>query len=381
MRAVSSLPAWLLLAALVTLLHPPVCPAAETPHPQSQQPTSQPHSLKLGFNVGYITDAQYYAKAFARIGRDGLGHTRFMGPFMHPQGEAQERAEAWTASWLRNISVAVGPSSSITVTLSDYPFNVQNDFLAHPGKYLSVWPGQPSAAALQDTLRYTNRAPPTRGAWANNASLADYLAVLRRLRATLGPLDAAIDWEIGNEPNALGYFWGTAADFEPIATGSLTALSGSAPPTRVACCAFATELSCQGLARGADNGFFEFAQGVTARHTASAAGAFPTPLSWHFYRRTMNDANTARSTFANASRFFGAAALRGSIITEWGTLRFPLRCRPKRQFQHIVFCQGCRPTTRPADRPASTARCYCWSSSAQWHSPRRQGWRSWTRIA
>ena len=104
MRAVSSLPAWLLLAALVTLLHPPFWSAApaETPHPQSQ-----PHSLKLGFNVGYITDAQYYGKAFARIGRDGLGHTRFMGPFMHPQGEAQERAQAWTASWLRNISAAV----------------------------------------------------------------------------------------------------------------------------------------------------------------------------------------------------------------------------------------------------------------------------------
>ena len=114
--------------------------------------------------------------------------------------------ENFTSALLANVSKLMGDSSTITLSLSDFPFDVVPDLLEHPSRYLSVWPkpwqpGEPANATLADTLRYTNRAPPTRGAWADNATLADYLVVLRKLRRLLGP---SVDFEIANEPNALG---------------------------------------------------------------------------------------------------------------------------------------------------------------------------------
>jgi hypothetical protein len=159
---------------------------------------ASPHTLRLGFNVGYLSDSQYYERAFRRIAADGILHTRFMGPFLHPQGHAAERRENFTSALLANVSKLMGDSSTITLSLSDFPFDVVPDLLEHPSRYLSVWPkpwqaGVPANATLAATLRYTNRAPPTRGAWAGNATLPDYLAILRRLRGLLGP---SVDFEI-----------------------------------------------------------------------------------------------------------------------------------------------------------------------------------------
>ena len=289
--------------------------------------SSSSHRLKLGFNVGYLSDSQYYAKAFRRIAADGIAHTRFMGPFLHPPGHAAERRETFTSALIENVSKLMGDSSTITLSLSDFPFDVVDDLLEHPSKYLSVWPkpwqpGEPENATLADTLRYTNRAPPTRGAWAGNATLADYFAILRKLRRLLGP---SADFEIANEPNALSYFWGNAADFSPIADGTLSALADPslpAPPSRVTCCAFATEMGCQGIPHGSDNGFMALAQQVTARHAHAAAGRFATALSWHFYRRVSHDSDPARSTFANATAFYGRDALQNSVLSEWGLSTF-----------------------------------------------------------
>ena len=241
-----------------------------------------------------------------------------MGPFLHQQGHAAERREHWVAALIQNISAAVGNRSSITLTLSDFPFDVVSNFLEQPSLYLSDWVGKPSNASLVDTLRYTNRAPPNHGAWADGATLTDYLAVLKRLRVLLGPM---IDYEIGNEPNALGYFWGNAADYQPIAEGTIRALGDPSLqrlPTRVTCCAFATEMSCQNLSRGSDDGFIDLAQRVALRQRQIAGGKFPTALSWHFYRRVSHDTDPQRSTYANATAFYGREALRGSVISEWG---------------------------------------------------------------
>ena len=274
-----------------------------------------------------------------------------MGPFLHHQGHASERRENWTAEvhnpamsraskhnlpmpcpylahlchsqLLRNVSAAVGPSSTITLVLSDFPFDVVDDLLVHPAKYLVAWPGEPSIADLADALRYTNRAPPTRGAWAGNTTIEDYSAVLRRLRMLVAP---NVDFEIANEPNALSYFWGDAKDFLPIADVSIAALGNRSlpPPSRVTCCAFATEMGCQDLAPGSDNGFIALAKGgaIATRQRHAAAGRFPTALSWHFYRRVSHDADPARSTYANATQFYGREALNGSVISEWGLSTF-----------------------------------------------------------
>ena len=139
------------------------------------------HSLRLGFNVGYLSDSQYYAKAFRRIAADGITHTRFMGPFLHPQGSAAGRREAFVTALIANVSKLMGAASTITLSLSDFPFgsppscviaarvalqrarrghgqvrgvdltqhflfppDVKPDLLEHPSQYLSIWPVDPS---------------------------------------------------------------------------------------------------------------------------------------------------------------------------------------------------------------------------------------------
>jgi hypothetical protein len=281
------------------------------------------HHLDLGFNVGYLTDSQYYATALHRLRIDAdssLKSLRFMGPFLHSNGSAASRRETFTAGWLHNISVIAGPDISLVLSLSDYPFDVQPDFLQSPSRYIDAWAGMPSTARLADTLTYTNRAPPTRGAWID-AGISDYVDVLKKLRVQV---PSNVGFEIGNEPNALLYFWGTADDFLPLASATVHALGDEQlplPPPYVLCCGFATELSAQGLGP-TDNGhnadgWYHLAQTITAQQKAAAADRFPTALSWHFYRRSRGDFNLNRSTYANASAFYGES-LNGSHITEWG---------------------------------------------------------------
>ena len=133
--------------------------------------------------------------------------------------------------------------------------------------------GQPATALLADSLSYTNRAPPTRGAWIlrsedpQAAALTAYgreVASLRQLLATTSDLAGRVDVEVGNEPNALKYFWGASAEWAPIADTALGALDSSsrllqspvggrrrALSPRVLCCAFTTSLSAQ---RGVSGG-------------------------------------------------------------------------------------------------------------------------------
>lgn len=126
-------------------------------------------------------------------------------------------------------------------------------------------------------------------------------------------------FELGNEPNAAGYWWGTAAQFGPVADAAYAALvaaaAGAPLPPRVACCAFATELAGYGLANGTEHGFHDFARGAAARYDGA-------PLSWHFYRHSSHDGERNVSTYANVTRFYGAAALRGSVVSEWGLFTY-----------------------------------------------------------
>jgi hypothetical protein len=161
------------------------------------------HRLSIGFNVGYLTDMQYYTTALQRLRIDAesssLKSLRVMGPFVHSNGTAASRMEAFTAEWLHTISTTAGPNISFMLSLSDYPFNVPPDFIQYPSRYLKAWVGEPSTSALVDTLRYTNRAPPNRGAWLG-AGTSDYAHVLTKLR---GLVPSNVGFEIGNEPNAL----------------------------------------------------------------------------------------------------------------------------------------------------------------------------------
>jgi hypothetical protein len=297
--------------------------------------TPQPHSLRLGFNVGYLSDGAKYANALSTLRADGLlQHLRFMGAWMHPNGSATSRTSAWTSSLLSEYLGELGDGASATITLSNFPFDVQPDFLTDASKYLTAWVGQPATALLADSLSYTNRAPPTRGAWIlrsedpQAAALTAYgreVASLRQLLATTSDLAGRVDVEVGNEPNALKYFWGASAEWAPIADTALGALDSSsrllqspvggrrrALSPRVLCCAFTTSLSAQRGVSGGTSSWGRYAQNESRRAS----------LSFHFYRQCTNGANVNRSTYANASAFFGAAALNGSVLTEWGLFTY-----------------------------------------------------------
>ena len=275
------------------------------------------HTMRLGFNVGYITDTAYYHTALARTAADGFTHQRVMGPFLTGLRPAPNATADWVAWVLGN------HTQTLTLTLSDYPYAIPPDLLADPTKYLTVWPGQPGTAKLASEAKYTNRGPIA--AWANG-SLASYGAVLRGLHALLAVRGLAnrVDFELGNEPNALGYFWGTAGEFAPIADAAHAALTGggggAAGPSRIACCAFATELAGYAMKNGSDNGFYNFARGAARRYMPTSQTK--TPLSFHFYRHSANDANVNRSTFSNITAFYGEDALNGSVVTEWGLFTY-----------------------------------------------------------
>ncbi len=330
------------------------------------------HSMRLGFNMGYITDSEYYTKAIHTVSSDGFNHLRCMGPFLRG---IQEQAPFWTVQWIKQILIKMGGGNdndnntrppSLTLTLSDYPYPIPPDVLHHPDKYLKVYPGQPSASKLLEESKYTNRGPPV--AW-QNGSMDGYRDILIKLRTYLAAvnIEHLVDFEIGNEPNAAGYFWGTAEDYTPIADitvgalltnhsnksatttratrapqltelTELTELSQSpisSPPSvssvsgrsvstippapRVVCCAFSSELGGYNEPNGSDHGFHDFAQQASQRYRRDGGDV---RLSWHFYRHSMNDANPNRSTYANVTRFYGRNALNGSVITEWGLFTY-----------------------------------------------------------
>ena len=268
-------------------------------------------SLRLGFNFGYLGDTRYYGAALARTRADNVTAMRGMGPFLR----GLLPVPAGTANLISDILGNISAGARLTVALSNFPFDFPPALLSDPTRFLTVWPGMPATDTLADEMRYTNRGPPS--VWLNG-SLSTYASTLRELRALLGASGARVDFELGNEVNALGYFWGTASEWAPVADAAHAALTapigGVVPPTRVACCTFATELGGCGKANGSDNGFYDFARGAARRYPSTAQTA--TPLSWHFYRRMANDANPNRSTCVHDME-----PLRSAVPRIWGSSR------------------------------------------------------------
>jgi hypothetical protein len=285
------------------------------------------HKLGLGFNTGYLSSAPKYTAAFQKAFRDGFD-VRIFEPFCLGVAPVPIASVELVASTL----ALGGESSSMLLDVSNFPFRTPSDLTQHPQRYLGdgLWPGAPGTAKLADEVRYTNRGPVA--AW-QNGSLSAYSDVLRRLvsQLTARNLSARVSFEIGNEPNALGYFWGNASSFEPIAAAALTALDGirnarggvgararGVRQPDVRCCAFATELSGYDWPPNASaetRGFQSWASGGWKERLPTAS------LSWHFYRHSANDANPNISTYANASRFYGTL-LENSIISEWGLFTY-----------------------------------------------------------
>ena len=119
---------------------------------------AQPHRIRLGFNVGYLSDGVKYQKARSTLRADGLLlHHRYMGAWMHPNGSASTRTSNWTASLLSEYLDELGVGASATITLSDFPFNVQPDFIVNASLFLDAWAGRRGTSPIRFATQTEHR--------------------------------------------------------------------------------------------------------------------------------------------------------------------------------------------------------------------------------
>lgn len=164
--------------------------------------------LTIGFSAGYLSDISQFQPALRRIAQDGFKYVRTLDPFT--------RADtANFKSLLSNLEVITGHGLIPYMSLSNFPYQFM------PG--LQARSTAPTPLAQERVARvsgYSNRYPPT--------DPARYQATLTRLltalRSTFG--DTALRrwyFEIGNEPDAPLYFFGTPEQFDTIYTAATTA--------------------------------------------------------------------------------------------------------------------------------------------------------------
>jgi hypothetical protein len=283
------------------------------------------HELHLGFHLGYLTDAvDVYKGTMETAVRDGFRHFRMYEPFTQTPHRYKNMSSV--AADIARTLTTIGPNATMTLAFSNFPFLPMPDLAKDPSKYLTAWPGMPDSTLVASALEYTNRAnQPGWDEWdPAGRTLAAYGAKIKSMLADVaaaaepgrsGTLAAV---EIGNEPNALMYFYGNATEFTPIADAAFKALRSALPQTAVHCCAFDSSLSARDKAR-VNGDPYEWAPFARAAHARYGA------LSWHFYRH-MGDSSphywNSPSTYGNATAFYGEVALEGSIITEWAPFGF-----------------------------------------------------------
>ena len=255
--------------------------------------------ISWGVNLGYLDDASLYAPALEALARNnGTGpfKLRAMGPFLHG-------AQPWPNATVTTIATLLGqdPRFELTLSHSDFPFAVPSGFASDPSKFGVAAADTLGPTKLADTVRYTNRASSTPELWARK----DYKAVLVEFLAELDRrgIGSRVTHEMGNEPNALNYFWGNGSQWAAVAATQASVL----PAASSWCCGFASELCGGSVLANASRGFYAFAAG------GRGVLALPARLSFHVYLQTFS----ANTSYPGIARFFGVEALNGAAITEW----------------------------------------------------------------
>ena len=208
------------------------------------------HDLEIGANLGYMGGPCASPAIIRQAAADGvITRLRAMDPFPSGGGGTwtSASAPATGSGWMQEI-LAAHPATTLLVSLNNYPYRMPADFGADYQKYLpavdfnAILAGMPPSfnysEQLTDMARYTNRAPLFA---AEGASLADYTSKLMQLRGNLSAagLSKRVRYEIGNEPDALLYFWGSAVQFGEIADATHSALS-SAGADPFYCCGYSS---------------------------------------------------------------------------------------------------------------------------------------------
>lgn len=238
--------------------------------------------LKIGINIGYLGDLsleEVFTSPLRRIKKDGINDLRIYEPFTMGLSNSKR------ISILSKIIQIEG--FNVLLSLSNYP--------AYSSKKLNRLKevAKSTNASRFNMLRYTNRYPPN-----NYNTYAQYLTnFIDTLKKH--SLLSRIAFEIGNEPDASRYFWGTPADFKKIYITSKQILIKTGRPFY--CCAF-TFGTINGTKRP-----YSFMLSLLKKENV--------PLSFHYYPNNKNE----------LSSVLKLNSIPGSAITEFNLFSYQRR--------------------------------------------------------
>ena len=259
--------------------------------PRAERVTGETR-VEIGFGIGPLARADHYDAALRQIKADGFRYIRAYEPF-------RARGSGSVQSLIPPLQHLDAMGFTIYLGLSNFPASLAPTSTPQT-------PGLWAAARRNAESAHTNRYPPT-------AQQFDSLlgALLQTLDATFGR-EKLRTWlfEVGNEPDAPKFFWGTPDDFRGLLQRAVSRFEGYDPGIAIGGGAFT-----HGLVRNASK---SSAYAGVARALATRQGSF---VSVHFYAQL----TTGRDIGSDINGLLGPPNGRRRVISEWNVSTQPDR--------------------------------------------------------
>lgn len=200
-------------------------PSAHTPH--------KAHVLQIGVDLGYLSFASSAEVVLQRIAKDGFRYVRTYEPWVKGRRNS-------VSSVLDHLTRLIDSGLIPVLSLSNYPISLTPSE-SRREEIIQTFP-QSEGKKIRKANAYTNRFPPD--------DLNEYWVFLQnfiaRVEEAFGK-GVIRNWyfEIGNEPDAPLYFWGSPAEFMQILDISRTVIKQQDPMYRVGAAGFTAGLVAQ----------------------------------------------------------------------------------------------------------------------------------------
>lgn len=179
------------------------------------QTNSEFRKIEFGFNIHYLVDANKFDKAYERIQKDSFTRIRAFEPFT------------------KSISADFDEGVVKIKHIQNYGFDLLLSFSNFPYDEALVEQNKSNEIAKKYS-HFTNRFPPNNKVGYQSA-LKNFLDKLQKEGAL-----QKLSFEIGNEPDAERYFWGSAEDWKQITDAIHSTLKPYKRP--LMCCGFTSGL-------------------------------------------------------------------------------------------------------------------------------------------
>lgn len=188
----------------------------------AQEGHSDIHYVEFGFNVAYLTEAHKFNAALDTLKKDGFKHIRAFEPF-------SPKLKPGSSNQLESIRSITDREMTLLLSLSNFPYK-DLEASTQPSKISVKKPD-----LHQRMVKYTNRYAP------NNMS--SYSASIRKMmnRIDNAGLMSSLEFELGNEPDAPRYYWGSPSQWKVITDTLMEILSEYDRP--IYCCGFTSSFA------------------------------------------------------------------------------------------------------------------------------------------